>query len=136
MLSHNDFGKMDAIGKAIAQSIIVPVPFIILYLAIELLGYGDWVRRNSVWIINFALLIGTIIIANLAKWVIETMRHTANSNKDDLLEKIKDLELDIDYIKKQHERFEGQERIILMVIAQISQSHTEHRVMLLAMHTL
>lgn len=107
MLNHNDFGKMDAIGKAIAQSIIVPVPFIILYFVIEFLGYGDWVRRNAVWIITLVLLIGAIIIANLAKWVIETTRHTANSDKDDLLEKLKDLELDIDYIKTSIKNFKA-----------------------------
>jgi NhaP-type Na+/H+ or K+/H+ antiporter len=99
MLSYKEFEKMNTIGKTIAQAIGVVVGFIILYFAVEFLGFGNWVRKNSIWVITFALVMGTIFITNLAEWVIETMRHAADSDKDDLLEKLKDLKFDIDYIK-------------------------------------
>jgi len=99
VLNYEEYEKMNTVGKTIAQAICVAIGFVVLYFAVEFLGFGDWVRKNSVWLITFALVIVAIFITNLAEWVIETTRHVANSDKDDLLEKLKDLELDIDYIK-------------------------------------
>ncbi|MEK6777050.1 MAG: hypothetical protein AABY87_09240 [bacterium] len=75
-----EYGKMNAIGKTIAQAIYVAIGFVILYFAVEFLGFGDWVRKNSIWLIMFTLVILAIFITNLAEWVIETTRHAANSD--------------------------------------------------------
>lgn len=99
MQNHEEFEKMDMIGKTIAQSILVVIGFAIAYFAVEFLGFGDWLIKNSIWLIAFMLVVVAIFMTNLAKWIVAAMKHNVSSDKDLLFQQLKDLELDIDYIK-------------------------------------
>lgn len=94
-----DFYKTDMIGKTIAQSLPFIAGFIIVYFAVEFLGVGDWVRKNSIWFITFIVVMVGILINNLARYIIDVLEYKTDADKDLLLEKLKDLDLDIDYIK-------------------------------------
>lgn len=98
-MNHSDRTKLDKIGKAIAQTLPFITGFIIIYFAVEFLGIGDWVRKNSIWFITFMVVVVGIFINNLTEWATEVIKCNADDDKNLLLEKLKDLELDIDYIK-------------------------------------
>ena len=99
MLNYEEFEKLDKLGKTIAQTIAVFIGVAVIYFLVELLGFGDWIRRNSIWLIIFAVITLGVFINNLSDSVIAVIKRNSSNDKDMLLDKIKDLELDIDYIK-------------------------------------
>ncbi len=98
-MNRNDWTKTDKIGKTIAQTLPFITGLVIMYFIVNFLGIGDWVRDNSIWFITLLVVVLGIFINNLAEWIRETIKSHVDDDKEMLLEKLKELELGVDYIK-------------------------------------
>jgi hypothetical protein len=93
------FDDTDAIGKTLLQAIAVVIVLVIAYFVIDFLGFGDWVRKNSIWFMMFALAVMALFLTNLAKEILEQIKNDSSSNEHPVLKRLEELDLDIDRIK-------------------------------------
>lgn len=91
--------RNDAIVKTIMGIIGIAVSLIIIYFITDFIGIGDWIRGNTVWVITFIILSAVVLLEGDITDNSELLRDNMANLKEEMLEKIETLELDIDYIK-------------------------------------
>lgn len=73
--------------------------FAVVAFISEIVGIGDWVRRNAVWFVLFA--VGVVELDNIGtiQQLWRFIKNNSENEHKDLMEKIGKLTTDVDYIK-------------------------------------
>ncbi|MCF8034136.1 MAG: hypothetical protein K9K66_15665 [Desulfarculaceae bacterium] len=98
-MTHKEWEKSQCFGKTIAQTLMIIAPFVVIYFIVYFLGVGDWVRNNASWIIFFILCVQFIFMNNLCEWVVNIAKDSAINDKEEILEKLCELELEVDRLR-------------------------------------
>jgi len=91
--------KFERRWNAITNIIFSFLFFGIAALICEVFGIGDWIRRNTVWFLLFAIGVAELDLTRTAEQFYRLTKGNTGEEEEDLMKQIHQLETNVNYIK-------------------------------------
>lgn len=111
MINREDYKKIDIMANTILQLVLLTIGLVVFYFVLDYVGLSDWVRKNSFWFLTFMIFGFGIYSINLLNGITTIIKTYMNDDTASLLEKIEDLESNIDIIMNTVLKLEDRNKI-------------------------
>jgi len=94
-----NYEKYETKRQGLINIIFSSLFFLIVAFISEFFGIGDWIRRNAVWFLLFAIVVVELDLIGTIQQLARLIKSDTNNEQKELMEKIGQLAIDVDFIK-------------------------------------